>query len=110
MAYDERLASRLRQIFAGRADVVEKKMFGGLAFMVGGYMCCGVTDSMLMARVGPAQYEDALAHPDARIMDFTGRPLKGYVYVLPAGLEADDALHGWVERCEQFVATLPPKT
>ncbi len=110
MAYDDHLAARLREIFARRADVEEKKMFGGLAFMVSGYMCCGVNGSMLMVRVGPAHHEHALADPHVRNMDFTGKPLKGYVYVLPAGLETDESLQEWVHRCEQYVATLPPRT
>lgn len=109
MAYDEGVAQRLREILVERTDVEEKKMFGGLAFMVRGHMCCGVLNDTLMARVGPEQYEDALAQPHAREMDFTGKPLKGFVYVSPAGFESDKDLLRWVQRCEAFVNALPSK-
>ncbi len=109
MSFDEKLATRVRMALAGRDDVVEKKMFGGLCFMVNGAMCCGLTRSDFMVRVGPAQYDDALAEPHARPMDFTGRPLKGMVYVAPAGLRTEAALAGWVRRGLAFVSTLPAK-
>lgn len=109
MAYDEGVAQRLREVFADRADVVEKKMFGGIAFMVSGNMCCGVLGEELMARVGPEQYEQALKQPYVRKMDFTGKPLKGFIYVGAPGFAADEDLAFWVECCEQFVSTLPPK-
>ena len=110
MAYDEAVAERLRMLFAGRSDVSEKKMFGGIAFMVAGHMCCGVIDASLMARVGPAQYAAALRKPHAREMDFTGRPLTGFVYVAPAGFESASDLRAWVGMCERFVGSLSPKT
>lgn len=109
MAFDEGLAERLRDEFGGRHDVAEKRMFGGLAFMVRGHMCVGILGDTLMARVGPAEYEAALREPQARPMDFTGRPMKGYVYVAPAGFEEDAALTAWVARCLRFNAGLPPK-
>lgn len=109
MAYDEGVAQRLREIFTDRLDVEEKKMFGGLAFMMRGHMCCGVLNDTLMARVGPAQYARALEQPHAREMDFTGKALRGFVYVAPAGFESDDDLLRWVKRCEMFVSSLPPK-
>jgi TfoX/Sxy family transcriptional regulator of competence genes len=109
MAFDEGLAERLREQFGGRHDVAEKRMFGGLAFMVRGHMCVGILGDTLMARVGPAEYEVALREPQARPMDFTGRPMKGYVYVAPAGFEEDAALAGWVACCLSFNGTLPPK-
>ncbi len=109
MAFDENLAERVRLIFAGRPDVAERRMFGGLAFMVRGHMCVGISGTKLMARVGPAAYEEALAQPHARHMDFTSKPLRGYVYVLADGLTDDASLHGWVAACERFVATLPAK-
>lgn len=109
MAYDEGLAARLRNIFEGRTDVVEKKMFGGIAFMVGGHMCCGIIKDTLMARVGPEQHEAALQQPHVRVMDFTGKPMKGYLYVEPQAIESEAALRSWARMCEHFVATLPPK-
>ncbi|HWL85270.1 MAG TPA: TfoX/Sxy family protein [Polyangiaceae bacterium] len=107
MSYDEKLAMRVRKVLAVRDNVVEKKMFGGLCFMVNGAMCCGLTTSDFMVRVGPTQYDDALAEPHARPMDFTGRPLKGMVYVAPEGLRTDDALTRWVHRGLAFVAEAP---
>lgn len=109
MAYNEGLAERLREVFEGQVEAVEKRMFGGLAFMVNGNMCCGVERESLMARVGPDQYEEALKQPHARPMDFTGRPMRGFVYVDLDGVESDEALNEWVQRCLNFVGTLPPK-
>ena len=109
MTYDEGLAQRLREIFAEREDVTERKMFGGLAFMVSGNMCCGVLGDELMARVGPDQYALALEQPHARQMDFTGKALKGFVYVAYQGISSDKALETWVGRCMDFAASLPPK-
>jgi TfoX/Sxy family transcriptional regulator of competence genes len=104
VSYDEELANRIRVILSERDDVVEKKMFGGLCFMVNGAMCCGLTKSDFMVRVGPDAYDDALAQPHARPMDFTGRPLKGMVYVEPAGLRTRPALERWVRRGLAFVS------
>ena len=98
MAYDEALAARIRKLLRGRDDVIERKTFGGLAFMVAGHMAIGVIKDDLMVRVGPDAYEDSLAKPHARPMDFTGRPSRGMVYVAPAGVASDTALAGWVER------------
>ena len=109
MAYDQGAAERLREIFAGRADVAEKKMFGGLAFMLRGHMCCGIVGDTLMVRVGANNYAAVLERPHAREMDFTGKPMKGFVYVAPAGFESDTDLQQWVALCEEFVALLPPK-
>jgi TfoX/Sxy family transcriptional regulator of competence genes len=108
MSYDESLASRIRALLAERDDVVEKKMFGGLCFMVNGAMCCGLTKSDFMVRVGGDHYEEALAQPHARPMDFTGRPLKGMVYVAPEGLRTKAALSRWVRRGLEFVSTRAP--
>jgi TfoX/Sxy family transcriptional regulator of competence genes len=91
-------------VLAPADPVFEKKMFGGLCFMVGGSMCCGLTKTDFMVRVGPEQYEDALAQPHARPMDFTGRPLKGMVYVAPQGLRSDAALARWIKRGLAFVS------
>jgi TfoX/Sxy family transcriptional regulator of competence genes len=109
MAYDEGLAERLREIFTDRYDIDEKKMFGGIAFMLHGHMCCGIVNDTLMARVGPEQYDAALERPHAREMDFTGKAMKGFVYVDPPGYESDEDLRDWVALCESFVNSLPPK-
>ena len=109
MAYDEGLAQRLRETYAETPNVIEKKMFGGLAFMVSGHMSCGIVKDTLMARVGPEHYDEALAKPHAREMDFTGRSLKGFVYVSPEGFESDVDLDAWVKLSVAFVSSLPPK-
>lgn len=109
MSYDEGTAERVRRILSNCPDVVEKKMFGGLCFMVNGGMCCGLTSTALMVRVGPDLYDDALAQPHARPMDFTGRPLAGMVYVDPAGYRSDATLARWVQRGVDFVSRIPAR-
>ena len=109
MAYDEGIAERLRKLFARRPGVTEKKMFGGLAFMYRDHMLVGIIGESLMARVGPDAYAAALRRPFAQEMDFTGKPMKGYVYVAPAGYESDEDLKIWVDRCLDFNASLPAK-
>ena len=109
MAFDEAVAERVRDALAGAPDVVEKKMFGGIAFMVRGNMCCGVIADRLMLRVGPVVYDTALSRPHAKPMDFTGRPMKGMIYVEPAGFASPVALKKWVDRAMEFTLSLPPK-
>lgn len=109
MAVDEDLAQRIREALAERTDVTERRMFGGLAFMVGGHMTVGVRDDSIMARVGKPSHEDALSQPHARVMDFTGREMRGYVYVDAPGIATDDDLGAWLDRCIAFTQTLPPK-
>jgi TfoX/Sxy family transcriptional regulator of competence genes len=109
MAYDEEVAQRIRDVFDGRRDIVEKKMFGGIAFMHRSNMCVGITDDALMARVGPDAYADALQRPHAREMDFTGKSMKGFVYVNPEGFSEDGDLREWIALCEAFTAALPAK-
>ena len=109
MAYDESLADRIRKVLAGRKGLSEKKMFGGLAFMVHGKMCCGVVKDNLVVRVGPERYEKALSQPHTRPMDFTGRPLTGFVFVDPTGYKTDKALAKWVKQAVEFAMTLPRK-
>ena len=112
MAYDQGLAQRVAEYFDTRvddADVQTKKMFGGLCFMVANHMCCGIVGEMLMLRVSPDNYQKYLGEKYVREMDFTGRPMKGMVYVLPEGLEDDSQLARWIEIGETFVKSLPPK-
>jgi len=109
MPYDEGLAERLREVLEAQPGISEKKMFGGLAFMSRGYMFVGILGDVLMARVGPADYEQALTQAHVRKMDFTGRPMKGYVYVDPPGFEDDSELSEWALTCLRFVQSLPPK-
>jgi hypothetical protein len=109
MAYDESMAYRVRAALAQQDGVTERKMFGGLAFMVNGHMCCGVMQDHLMVRVGPQQHEAALAQPHASEMDFTGRPMRGIVWVDPPGYAADEELAAWIGRGLAFVTGLPPK-
>jgi len=109
MPYNEKLAERTREALRERDDVSEQKMFGGLAFMVAGHMCVGIVENELMVRVGPHVYEAALAEAHTRPMDFTGRPLRGMVYVGAAGLRSEAALSAWIRRGLGFVSTLPPK-
>jgi len=109
MSYDEKLAERLRETLQSREEISERKMFGGLAFMSRGYMFIGINGATLMARVGPGYYEQALSRPHVRVMDFTGRPMKGYVFVDPPGFSSDSELAEWAQRCHGFVQSLPPK-
>ena len=109
MAFDEGVAQRVREALDDRADVTEMKMFGGLAFLLGGNMCVGVVGEELMLRVGPDAYERALARPHARKMDFTGRSMKGFVYIGCQGFESDEDLQAWVGRGVDFADSLPAK-
>ena len=109
MAYDEKVAERLSKVFAGNKDVVEKKMFGGIAYMYKDHMCVGIIDDMLMVRVGPEKYESALSEKYVKPMDFTGRPMKGYIYVEPPGFKTEKNLIKWINLGIDFVKTLPPK-
>lgn len=109
MAYDEKLAERVREVLERRRGVSEKKMFGGLAFLVNGHMACGVQGDDLMVRVGPDAYDSALKKAGARPMDFTGRPLKGMVYVGPRGHRRKPSLETWVEQGLSYARSLPPK-
>ncbi len=109
MAYDEALADRIRSYFQTRCDADERKMFGGLCFMVEDHMCCGIVADALMARVGPERYEACLEQPGAREMDFTGRPMKGMVYVETDAIREDESLARWIDICREFVGSLPSK-
>jgi TfoX/Sxy family transcriptional regulator of competence genes len=110
MAFDDQLANRVRDVFGVDPAILEKRMFGGLAFMDRGHMCCGILGDELMVRVGPDAYDDALAAAHARPMDFTGRPMKGMVMVARDGLADAQALRAWVDRGRAFTGSLPAKT
>ena len=109
MAYDEGLAERIRDALAGVPEVSERKMFGGIAFMVGGNMAVGVIGTDLMARLGDAGATAALAEEHVRPMDFTGRVSKNMVYVGEQAIADDAALRDWVARCVERAESLPPK-
>ena len=108
MAYDETLADRVRDTLEGDPGVSERKMFGGLAFMVDGHMACGIAGDDLMLRLGAEGAESALREPHVRPMDFTGRPMTGMVFVEKTGLHGA-SLRRWVKVATAFARTLPPK-
>jgi TfoX/Sxy family transcriptional regulator of competence genes len=108
MAYDEQLAARIRTLLANRTDVTERKMFGGLTFMIGGHMCCGVNGNELIVRLDPEREDQALARPHARPMDFTGRPMRGFITVRSDGLKGR-RLSPWVQEAVARAESLPPK-
>jgi hypothetical protein len=109
MAYDEGLAERIRAALGEHPDLVEKKMFGGVGFMLQGNMACGVNKEDLIVRVGLEGYDDAVIRPHARPFDFTGRPMKGWVIVAPPGYEEDSDLDAWLHDGVSFALSLPPK-
>ena len=109
MAYDEGLAQRLRELLEDEPGISEKKMFGGVCFLLHGNMVCGVVKDELMVRVGPDAYEEALAEPHAREMDFTKKPMRGMVYVACEGFESDAGLEAWAKRGLVFAGSLPRK-
>ena len=110
MPYDDRLANRVRTALSRRKGLSERRMFGGLAFLLRGHMCCGVLRDELVVRVGPGRHEEALGRPHARPMDFTGRPMRGFVYVAPPGCKTDKSLREWVGLGVAFVRSLPAKS
>ena len=109
MAYDEALAERVQDAVAGRRGVTTKKMFGGICFLLDGKMVVGIVKDELMVRCGPDAEAEALTKPGVRPMDFTGRTMKGYLFVSGDALVDDEALTGWLRGAMAFVATLPEK-
>ncbi|POX48245.1 RNA methyltransferase [Streptomyces sp. Ru71] len=109
MAYDEGLAERVRALLGTGPDIAEKRMFGGLAFLLRGNMAVGVTGDDLMVRVGPDATDAALARPGTRLFDMTGRPMRGWVVIAGQAVAEDDALRAWVAQGRDFAAGLPPK-
>jgi hypothetical protein len=109
MAVDEALAGRVREALGGVEGLTEKRMFGGLAFLLNGNMAVGVHGEELIVRLAPEQTEEALAEPHVRIFDMTGRPMKGWVLVGPGATASEDGLGGWVTRGVDFAESLPAK-
>lgn len=107
MAYDEQLAARVRGLLKGQRALVEKKMFGGLAYMSQGKMFAGILNGDLVVRVGPEANDKTLKEPHTRPMDFTGRPMKGYIYLDPGGTKTAAQLRAWLTRGLKFVSGLP---
>jgi hypothetical protein len=110
VAYDLHLAGRIRSILNGAVEFSEKKMFGGLTFMVNGRMCCGVLKSDLVLRLTPEHAAAALREPHARPMDFTGNPMRSMVYVSAAGTDSDQALADWVMSAVSLARGAPGRT
>jgi TfoX/Sxy family transcriptional regulator of competence genes len=109
MAFSEALAERVRQHLARRKGVEEKKMFGGVGFLLRGNMLVGVWKDSLIVRLGPDEGDAALREPFVKEFDITGRPMKGWVLVAAKGVEGDDQLRGWIAKAAAFVGTLPAK-
>ena len=109
MAYDEGLAEQVREVFAGKRGITEKKMFGGLCFLMNGNMVVGVSKNELLVRFGADQHDEVMRLKHVRPMDFTKKPMRGYAFVGPKAFDSDAELEAWVERCARFVGTLPGK-
>jgi hypothetical protein len=109
MAYDENLARRMRAEIGSLPGLVEKKMFGGVGFMVQGNMACGIHDRDLIVRVGPERYEQALAQLHTRPFDMTGRPMSGWVMVAPPGVADAGEFAAWIRVGVEYALSLPPK-
>jgi TfoX/Sxy family transcriptional regulator of competence genes len=109
MTFSEPLAARVREVLDHPNGLTERKMFGGLAFLLNGNMCCGVVNDRLMLRLGESATAEALAEPHTRVMDFTGKPMKSMVYVDPSGYTSEEALRKWVGRAVAYASSLPAK-
>jgi TfoX/Sxy family transcriptional regulator of competence genes len=110
MSYDEALAIRIRKVLEKKPGMLEKKMFGGIGFLLHGNMACGVNKQALIVRAGPEQHAAALARPGARPFDLTGKPMAGWVMVDPEGFSSDKDLNDWINLGVEFAASLPAKT
>lgn len=109
MAFDPKLAERVRAELSGREGVTEQRMFGGIGFFLAGNLACGIHGKELIVRLDADDAEAALAEPNTRPFDVTGRAMKGWLLVQPRGLGAPEMLARWVRRALEFAATLPPK-
>ena len=109
MAYDEPLAERVRKRIAKKPGYMERKMFGGVCFLINGNMCTGAWNGSLVVRLDKEMHEQTQAEPHTRPMNITGKVMKGWALVEPAGIESDDDLKAWVRRAAAFAASLPAK-
>ena len=109
MAFDEKLAGRIRRQLGKRKGLTEKQMFGGIAFLLNGNMCCGVHGEEMIVRLWPEETDKALSHSHTRLFDLTGRPMRGWILVKPKGLATDAALKKWVGVATDFAGSLPAK-
>lgn len=109
MAYDEKLADRIRAKLKGTRGLTEKKMFGGVGFMVNGNLACGVNKQDMIVRLSDTDSEAALKRAHVRVFDMTGRPMKGWIVVQAQGVATDRTLQGWIDKSLAFAKTLPPK-
>jgi len=109
MVFDHTLAGRIREKLGTRPDLTEKQMFGGIGFLLNGNMCCGVHGQDLIVRLTPEHGEQALKEEHVRPFDLSGRPIKGWVFVNPSGLNSEAALNRWLDLAEKFAGTIPKK-
>lgn len=109
MAYDVELAERVRALIGARERVTERKMFGGIAWMLQGNMACGVLGDEIIVRLSPAESDRELARPDTRPFDMTGRPMRGFVVVGGQSIAEDAGLGGWIDAGAEYASSLPPK-
>jgi hypothetical protein len=109
MAFNEILAARIRDALARKKGIEEKKMFGGVGFLLNGNLLVGVWKASLVVRLGPDEGEEAMQEPHVKEFDITGRPMKGWVLVEPEGVEDDDQLSDWIQRAVKFAGKLPAK-
>jgi hypothetical protein len=109
MAFDEDLAERIREQITHTKGIEEKKMFGGIGFLLNGNILVGVWKDSLVVRLGPEDGDTALREPHVRAFDITGRPMRGWILVAPEGIEEDEQLADWIRRALGFVQDLPPK-
>jgi TfoX/Sxy family transcriptional regulator of competence genes len=110
VAFDENLAQRVRGVLDTRVDVDERRMFGGIGFLIAGNMCCGVHGEDLIVRLDPDEAGELVdSESGARPFDMTGRPMRGWLFVAPEATAEDSDLERWVRRSEAFASSLPPK-
>jgi TfoX/Sxy family transcriptional regulator of competence genes len=109
MAFSETLAQRIRDALAHKKNVEERKMFGGIGFLLSGNMLVGVWKNSLIARLGPEQGDEALLEPHVKVFDITGKPMKNWILVEPEGVVEDEKLKDWIQRAVKFVGKLPKK-